>query len=60
MDFLLDLLKFPFEASNQNNKFVRFLNFMFRDFPAYLWSKPSIWRLLMLPMLLIYKIFKKF
>lgn len=41
------------------NKLFRFL---FKEYPAFLFQKPSIYRILVLPLLLVYKItlyFKK-
>ncbi len=57
--FIIDFVKYPFDKNKENNKFQSFLNFLFKDYPAFLWERPNIWRVLVLPFLIISKIFKR-
>mgnify|MGYP000135305209 len=58
LDFLLDMLRYPFDAS-ESNKFHQFLTTIFKDYPAFFWSQPSRKKVLVFPFLIIYAIFKK-
>lgn len=57
--FIIDFFKFPFQKDKTNNKFASFLRFLFKDYPAFFWQKPNIWKILAFPFLCIYHIFKK-
>ena len=55
--FLKDMLIFPFEPRNKQNRCAQFLRFGIQEYPAFLWEKPSIWRVLLFPFLVLYHIF---
>jgi hypothetical protein len=57
--FILDFLKYPFEPKNKNNKFFKFMNTVFKDYPAFLWIKPTWQRIVSAPLLFLAKIFQK-
>lgn len=57
--FILDFLKYPFEPKNKNNKFFKFMNTVFKDYPAFLWIKPTWQRIVSALLLFLAKIFQK-
>lgn len=57
--FLKDMVKFPFVGKMESNKFAQFLRLVFKDYPAFLWQQPSFKKVLVLPFLLVYAMFKK-
>lgn len=57
--FILDFLKYPFEPKNKNNKFFKFMNTIFKDYPAFLWVKPTWQRIVSAPLLFLAKVFQK-
>jgi len=59
LKFLLDFIKYPFEPKNKDNKFFEFMNTIFKDYPAFLWVKPTWQRIVSAPLLFLAKIFKK-
>ena len=59
LKFLLDFIKYPFESKNINNKFFKFMNTVFKDYPAFLWVKPTWQRVVVAPLLFLAKIFQK-
>ena len=59
LKFLLDFVKYPFEPKNKNNKFFKFMNTLFKDYPAFLWVKPTWQRVFSAPLLFLVKIFQK-
>lgn len=54
-----DFFLFPFQKDSSNNKFKKLLDFVFRDYPAYFWKKPSLKAGLLFPVLIIYMVFIK-
>jgi hypothetical protein len=60
---LIDGLKYPLDKNKKNNKFHHFMNFLFKDYPAFLWDNPNpkkiFWRILLFPFLFVYNLFKK-
>lgn len=58
-EFLKDFLIYPFDSHPENNKFSQFLTTIFKDYPAFLWHQPTWKKLLVLPLLIIYAIFRK-
>ena len=58
LSFLWDFVKFPWDKNNPNNKFGLFLKTVFRDYPAFLWTKPTWQRFLLAPLLMFYSIFR--
>lgn len=57
--FILDFIKYPFEPKNKNNKFFKFMNTVFKDYPAFLWVKPTWQRVISAPLLFLAKIFQR-
>ena len=57
--FILDFIKYPFEPKNKDNKFFKFMNTIFKDYPAFLWVKPTWQRIVSAPLLFLAKIFQK-
>jgi hypothetical protein len=57
--FILDFFKYPFEPKNKNNKFFKFMNTVFKNYPAFLWVKPTWQRVVSAPLLFLAKIFQK-
>lgn len=59
LKFLLDFVKYPFETKNENNKFLKFMDTLFKDYPAFLRVKPTWQRVVLAPLLFLAKIFQK-
>ncbi len=59
ISFIIDLVRFPFESKNHQNKVYQLLQFLIKDYPAYLREKPSMKKILQLPLLVIYLVLKK-
>jgi len=57
--FIVDFLKYPFDSKEENNKFSRFLTTILKDYPAFLWVKPTWQRIVVAPLLFLAKIFQK-
>ena len=56
--FFRDLVIYPFDTHKETNKFGGFLKMIFKDYPAFLWIKPNIRKILAFPFLMIYYIVK--
>jgi len=57
--FIKDFLIYPFDKNKEKNKFSQFMKMLFRDYPAFLWIKPNLKKVILLPFLALYHIFKK-
>jgi hypothetical protein len=57
--FIRDFIKYPFDSNKETNKFSNFLKLILKDYPAFLWFKPTWQRVVVLPLLAISKIFQK-
>ncbi|HPC34753.1 MAG TPA: hypothetical protein PLP73_03735 [Candidatus Absconditabacterales bacterium] len=57
--FIWDFVRYPFDQDKEKNKFSKFLNLLLKDYPAFLWSKPTWQRIVVSPLLFIAKIFQK-
>ncbi len=57
--FLIDIFRFPFAPNSKKNKFWRVLKFVYKEYLAYFWSNPNLFKILLFPFLLIYIICKK-
>lgn len=57
IQFIKDFFIYPWDKQKETNKFHHFLTILFKEYPAFLREKPSIWRILLFPFLLIYHIF---
>ena len=57
--FLKDMIVYPFDKNQENNKFSKFLQLIFKDYPAFLRNKFQIKRIILLPFLTLYSIFSK-
>jgi len=56
--FIWDFVKYPFDKNKENNKFSVFLTMLLKQFPSLFWIKPGIKKILALPFLILYYIFK--
>ncbi|MDD2537659.1 MAG: hypothetical protein PHU61_04205 [Candidatus Absconditabacteria bacterium] len=59
LQFLKDLFTFPFQKDKKQNKVYKLFNSLFKDFPALFWIKPTIKKIFVAPLLIIYHIFSK-
>lgn len=57
--FIWDLVIYPFDPHKETNKFGMFLKMMFKDYPAYFWIKPSFRKIIALPLLIVFCIFRR-
>jgi len=57
--FIIDFFKYPFDSKKENNKFSKFLTIILKDYPAFLWVKPTWQRIVVAPLLFLAKIFQK-
>jgi hypothetical protein len=57
--FLIDFIKYPFDSNNKENKFSKFLKTVLKDYPAFLWVKPTWQRVVSAPLLFLAKLFQK-
>ncbi|MEF2174999.1 MAG: hypothetical protein V3575_00895 [Candidatus Absconditabacteria bacterium] len=58
IQLIVDLVRYPFDIDKENNKFSQFMKFLFIEYPAFLFEKLNLWRVIVFPILLIYEIFK--
>lgn len=58
IQLIVDMIYYPFDKKKDNNKFSQFMKFLFIEYPAFLFEKLNIWRVLVFPILLIYEILK--
>lgn len=56
--FIKDMIIYPFASDKVNNRFSQFLTTIFKDYPAFLWTKPTWKKVLVLPFLLVYELFR--
>jgi hypothetical protein len=54
--FVIDLFRYPFEIQNHNNKFYQLMQFLFKDYPAFLRNKPQLKKIIIFPFIVIAKI----
>jgi hypothetical protein len=59
ISFIIHIFAYPFEPHSTTNKFGQLLRFLFKNYPAYFWSGPSLKKIAQLPFLIIYHIFKE-
>jgi hypothetical protein len=59
LNFLKDLIIFPFDNDKENNKFSNFLQLILKDYPAFLRNKVEFKRIVLLPFLALYNVFSK-
>jgi len=57
--FIRDFIRYPFDSNKEANKFSNFLKLILKDYPAFLWVKPTWQRIVVFPFLAIAKIFQK-
>jgi hypothetical protein len=57
--FLWDFIKYPFDTNKEQNKFSNFLKLILKDYPAFLWIKPTWQRILVAPFLFLARIFQR-
>ncbi|MCX6824633.1 MAG: hypothetical protein NTY80_00265 [candidate division SR1 bacterium] len=58
LKFFRDLIIYPFDSHKETNKFAGFLKMTFKEYPAFLWVKPSLKKVLVFPFIMLYCIFK--
>ena len=51
--FLKDFFLYPFTSNTETNRFGQFLQFVGKDYPAYFRAKPSVGRVLVMPLLIV-------
>jgi hypothetical protein len=56
--FLRDFISYPFDSHKETNKFAGFLKMLFKDYPAFLWIQPNIRKIIALPFVALFYIFK--
>lgn len=56
---IYDFFAYPWVLDKQSNKFQRLMDFLFKEYPAFLGEKFHIKKLLMLPWLVWYVITKE-
>lgn len=56
---LRDMCKYPRDNHKETNRFHELLTFLLRDYPAFLWTKPSLLRVIVFPLFLLYFMFKE-
>jgi len=56
--FLWDFIKYPFDSKKETNKFSVFLEMLLKQYPAVFWIRPNIKKILALPLLIVYFIFR--
>ncbi|HKL44556.1 MAG TPA: hypothetical protein VJ892_04765 [Candidatus Absconditabacterales bacterium] len=56
--FIRDFIRYPFDKYKEKNKFSKFLKLILKDYPAFLWLKPTWQRIVVLPILSLAKIFQ--
>lgn len=59
LKFIKDLLIYPFDSNKKNNRFSGFLDAMLKDYPSLLWINFNIKKVLIMPFLVIYYLFKR-
>jgi len=59
LKFIRDLVIYPFDKDKKNNRFSILLDALLKNYPSFLWIKPNIKKILIMPFLVIYYIFKK-
>lgn len=59
LKFIWDFLRYPFDMDNDRNRFSNFIKTFFKDYPAFLWIKPNIKKIIIAPFLVIYNLFKR-
>lgn len=57
--FLKDFITYPFDENKETNKFWKFLQLLFKDYPAFLRTRPSWRRAVAFPFIALAKIFEK-
>jgi len=56
--FIRDFIRYPFDNNKEENKFSNFLRLILKDYPAFLWLKPTWQRIVVLPLLTLAKVFQ--
>jgi hypothetical protein len=47
-----DFLRYAAHSDKRNNRWEQVMHFVFKDYPAFLWGKPSLRRIVVFPFLL--------
>lgn len=54
--FMWDTISYPRHYNNPENKLNQVFHFLFKEYPAFLWTKPSLKKVFILPFVIIAKI----
>ncbi len=57
--FIKDFFTYPFQKDKSNNKRNLMMTSLFKDFPANFWTNPTLKKMLVAPLLVIYYIFSE-
>lgn len=58
IQFVWDMIRYPFDGDVKNNRFHQFLDLLFKDYPAFLWSKVHRRKIVAFPLLVAIQILK--
>lgn len=58
LQFVWDMIKYPFDADVKHNRFQQFLDLLFKDYPAFLWGKVHWRKIVAFPLLVAIQILK--
>ena len=57
--FIKDFFTYPFQKDKTDNKRNQMMTSLFKDFPANFWTKPTLKKIFIAPLLVIYYIFSE-
>lgn len=57
--FIKDFFLFPFQKEQKDNKISQLMESLFKDFPAFFREKPTLKKILIAPLLILYHFFSK-
>lgn len=57
--FLFDIIRYPWQHNNPDNRLFQVFQFLFKEYPAFLWTKPQLKKVIILPFIIISKIIYK-
>lgn len=52
------MFSYPFSTDKEHNQFSKFLTTIFKDYPAFFWTKPSFKKALAFPFIVLYALFR--
>ena len=57
--FIKDFFSYPIQSNKSENKINRMMTSLFKDYPANFWTKPTLKKVLIAPLLILYYIFSE-